>query len=427
MKDSALPTIKEYWPRRYTLVAMSCAAILICYLDRINISVAIIPMSEDFGWAPDKQGLALSSFFVGYLLSQILGGRLADKYGGKAVLAIGVLVWSVATLFTPPAAAAGFAILIAVRIAMGVGEGVAFPTIYSLYGRWLPRSETSRAIGLTFSAIPLGSVLALLVTPWIVLRFGWEWAFYLFGPVGLVWYFFWNRMVTSFPAAHPSISDDERALIAADAAPDGGAESPPWRALFSTAAVWAIIVAHFCANWGTYVLLAWLPTYVNRGLGVEFSSVGLWSAIPYATAFVSFNLAGTLADRLAAAGWDRTRLRKSMQAVGFGGPALMLLLVTYVETAPAAITLMALGNLFLGCSAGGFAVNHLDIAPRYAGTLMGLSNTAGTIPGIIGVAVSGFILARTGSWALVFQTAAGVYLFGMVFYLLFASGKRLFD
>ena len=427
MEDSAVPTIRQYWPRRYTLVALSCIAIFICYLDRINISVAIIPMSEELGWTPDKQGLALSSFFVGYLLTQILGGGLADKYGGKAVLAVGVLVWSVATMFTPPAAAAGFAILISIRIAMGLGEGVAFPTIYSLYGRWLPRNENSRAIGITYSAIPLGSVIALLITPWIVVRFGWEWAFYLFGPLGLVWYFFWHRMVTSFPATHPSISAKEREFIAADEVPDSKAKTPPWRALFRSSAVWAIIVAHFCANWGTYVLLAWLPTYVNKGLGVDFASVGLWSAVPYAVAFISFNLAGILADRLASSGWDRTRLRKTMQTVGFGGPALMLLLVTYVDTAPAAISLMALGNFFLAFSAGGFAVNHLDIAPRYAGVLMGISNTSGTIPGIVGVAVSGYILAWSGSWNLVFQTAAGVYLFGMVFYLVFASGKRIFD
>jgi ACS family sodium-dependent inorganic phosphate cotransporter len=186
-------------------------------------------------------------------------------------------------------------------------------------------------------------------------------------------------------------------------------------------------VAHFCSNWGTYVLLAWLPTYVNRGLGVEFGSVGLLSSIPYAVAFVSFALTGVLADRLTMAGRDVTRVRKCMQAVGFGGPALMLLLVPTVGNALAAVLLMAAGNLFLAFSAGGFAVNHLDVAPRYAGVLMGLSNTAGTIPGIVGVGVSGYILAWTDSWALVFQTAAGVYLFGMAFYLKFATGERVID
>jgi len=414
-------------PRRFVVVGLSCVAICVCYLDRVNISVAIIPMSEAMGWAPDKQGIALSSFFIGYIATQILGGRLADKHGAKAVLGFGVLVWSAATLLTPPAAAAGFAVFITARILMGVGEGVAFPAVYSLYGRWIPRDENARAIGLTFSAIPLGSVMALLITPWIILQFGWEWAFYSFGLLGVVWFFFWQQLVTSHPNEHKSISADERELISGGTVATDTQESPPWRALLSSSAVWAIIVAHFCANWGTYVLLAWLPTYVNRGLGVDFSAVGILSAIPYAVAFVAFSMTGALADRLLKNGWKPTRVRKFMQSVGFGGPCLILLFVGYVESATAAITLMSIGNFFLAFSAGGYAVNHLDIAPRYAGTLMGLSNTAGTIPGIVGVAASGFILAWTDSWLLVFQLAAAVYLFGMLFYLRFASGERQFD
>ncbi len=101
--------------------------------------------------------------------------------------------------------------------------------------------------------------------------------------------------------------------------------------------------------------------------------------------------------------------------------------VGYVQSVPLAIAMMSLGNIFGGAMAGGFGVNHLDIAPRGAGVIMGLSNTAATIPGIIGVYVSGSILEATGSWALVFQTAAGVYVFGLVFYLIFASSRKLFD
>ena len=384
-------------------------------------------MAEAMGWSPDMQGLALSSFFIGYIATQILGGRLADKHGGKAVLGVGLLVWSAATLLTPPAVAAGFATLIVVRILMRVGEGVALPAVYSLYGRWVPGTEKARAIGLTYAAIPLGSVLALLITPAIVVQFGWEWAFYSFGLLGVVWFAFWQPLITSHPADHPTISDAERELIAKDMVPGDMHQSPPWRKLLSSSAVWAIIVAHFCANWGTYVLLAWMPTYVNRGLGVDFGAIGVLSAIPYAVAFAAFSLTGTLADRLLKIGWTPTRVRKFMQTIGFGGPCLMLFLVGYIESAPTAILLMSLGNLFLAFSAGGYAVNHLDVAPRFAGTLMGMSNTAGTIPGIVGVAVSGFILERTDSWLLVFQVAAAVYLFGMLFYLKFATGERQFN
>ena len=420
-------SLKEYWPRRYTLVALSVAAMFVCYMDRVNISIAIIPMAEDLGWDPERQGTVLSAFFIGYLLTQIAGGRLADRFGGKLLLGIAVLVWSAFTFITPIAAFAGFTALIIARIGMGVGEGVALPAIYSLYGRWLPRNESARAIGSTFSAIPLGIVFGLLVTPWIVLNFGWEWAFYSFGLAGVVWYVFWQRLVAAHPDLHPNISEEERALIREDAAPVDATEAPPWGTLLTSSAVWAIIVGHFCSNWGTYVLLAWLPTYVNKGLGVDFASVGIFAMFPYIAAFLFFNVAGVVADKLVARGWEVIRIRKTMQTIGFGGPALMLIFVGYVESAPMAIALMTLANIFIAFSAGGFIVNHLDIAPRYAGVLMGLSNTAGTIPGIIGVYVSGLILAWTDSWILVFQVAAAVYLVGLIFYLLFASGKRLFD
>ena len=134
--------------------------------------------------------------------------------------------------------------------------------------------------------------------------------------------------------------------------------------------VWAVIVAHFCNNWSLYVLLSWLPTFINKGLGVDYASVGWVTMIPHLASFVFLNVAGSIADRLVRSG--------------------------------------------------------MDIAPKYAGTLMGITNTAGTIPGIIGVFVSGLILELTGSWVLVFQVTAGVTLFGLVFFLLFSSGKKIF-
>ena len=183
------------------VVLLTFVSVFICYIDRVNISVAIIPMAEEFGWSLQTQGFVLSSFFIGYLLLQIVGGRLADRFGGKMVLAAGVLAWSLFTLLTPPAAALGISVLIAARIAMGMGEAVTFPSIYSLYSRWVPLRERARAVGFTNSGIPLGTVFALVLTPYIVQRLGWEWAFYLFGSLGLVWYVAWQRAVASVPSA----------------------------------------------------------------------------------------------------------------------------------------------------------------------------------------------------------------------------------
>jgi ACS family sodium-dependent inorganic phosphate cotransporter len=415
------------WPRRYHVVFLSFLAVFICYIDRVNISVAIIPMAADLGWNMQTQGLVLSSFFIGYLLLQVVGGRLADRFGGKVVLAAGVLLWSLFTILTPPAAMLGLGVLIVTRILMGMGEAVTFPSLYALFSRWVPLTERSRAIGLANSGIPLGSVCALVVTPYIVQAFGWPWVFYLFGALGAIWYVFWRRAVTATPAEHPLVTPEELALIEADSGSGASGNAVPWKALLTSMPVWAIIVAHFCNNWSLYVLLSWMPTFVNKGLGVDYASVGWVTMIPSIASFFFLNAAGGIADKLIARGMPVGRVRKLMQSIGFGGLALSLAIVGHVDSVWMAITIMTLGNLVGACVTGGFAVNHMDIAPKHAGTLMGITNTAGTIPGIIGVYVSGLILELTGSWALVFEVAAGITLFGLVFFAVFSSGKRLFD
>ena len=182
-----VPAQSGGWPQRYTLVGLCAFATFICYIDRVNISVTIIPMAEQFGWDRSTQGLVLSSFFVGYLMTQVFGGFLADRFGGKMVLGLGVLLWSFFTIITPPAAFAGLTVLLLARVGMGLGEAVTFPSIYSLFSRWVPVTERTRAIGFNASGIPFGTVFALLVTPVIVLSLGWAWAFYLFGVVGVLW------------------------------------------------------------------------------------------------------------------------------------------------------------------------------------------------------------------------------------------------
>lgn len=416
------------WRSRYTVIFLCFAATFICYIDRVNISVAILPMADDLGWDTATQGAVLSSFYIGYLLMQIVGGRLADRYGGKLVLGLGVVVWSLFTIITPFAAAAGFAALIISRIGMGLGEAVTFPSVYSLVTRWFPNEEKSKAVALNASGIPIGTVFALLVTPIIVLELGWQWAFYLFGAVGLLWYVVWLRYVSDAPAAHPFITDEEKNFLQENAQTvTVQTKAPRLRDLLSNKPLWAIIVAHFCSNWTLYVLLSWLPKFVSEGLGVPFAAIGIVAMLPHVTSFICMNLAGSISDRLIRSGMDVTRVRKLMQTISFGGLALCLIMVPLVETVWAAIGLLCLGQLFLSANVGGFVVNHMDIGPKHAGTLMGITNTAGTIPGIAGVYITGLILAETGSWMMVFFLTAGVSIFGLIIYASFASGERQFD
>ena len=419
----------DQWRQRYALTCMCFFAVFVCYIDRVNISIAIIPMAQEYGWGPEMQGIILSCFYFGYMVTQYLGGWLADRFGGKIILAIGVLWWSLFTVLTPPAAALGLVMLIMARVLMGMGEGVTFPSIYSLYGRWIPVAERARAMALTNSGIPIGQVAALVVAPWIAVTWGWEWIFYIFGAVGLVWFALWHWLVAKEPAAHPRLTEQEAHEIRDGIPSATGGEGPQTstRDLFRSKAVWAIITAHFCNNWSLYVLLSWLPSFVTNGLGVDFKNSGLVSMVPHVVSFLFLNIAGQVADRMVRSGMAVIRVRKICQSIGFGGLAAALFVVGEVEIAWLAITIMCVGNALGAFVTGGFAVNHMDIAPNHAGKLMGITNTFATIPGIIGVTVSGFILETTGSWALVFQVAGAVTVFGLVVYLLLAQGEKQFD
>lgn len=419
--------LSQYWPRRFILVGLCFLSTFICYIDRVNMSVAIIPMAEEFGWDQTTKGIVLSSFFYGYLATQVLGGWLADRYGGKVILGFGVLWWSIFTLLTPPAAAVSLAVLFIARVGMGLGEGIAFPAIHNLFARWAPVQERARFVALNTSGIPLGTVGALFLTPLIVLAWGWQWVFYCFGLLGFFWFALWYFLATDSPETHPSIHPSEVQFIRANSPAPPKNEKTPWGLLLSKAPTWAIIINHFCSNWGFYVILTWLPTYFKQALGVDMSKVGIYTVLPWLVMFIMGNVAGWTADTMLKRGFSVTFVRKLMQSIGFFGAATFVSLVGFATTVPQAVTLMRRG-LGLGAFAlSGFGVNHLDIGPRYAGILLGFSNTAGTIPGILGVTLTGMILDATGSWQLVFLISAGIYVFGAIVWLLFSTGERIFE
>src|SRR5262245_40792728 len=191
-------SVARAWPQRFNVIGLCFASTFICYLDRVNISVAIIPMAEQVGWSLSTQGLVLSAFFYGYLATQVLGGWLADRYGGKRVLGIAVVWWSLFAFLTPPVVSS-LALLFAVRVALGMGEGVGFPATYSVVARWIPLPERTRSIALIGSGIPLGTVAALLACPWIVERLGWPMTFYSFALLGFLWYGVWHARVSDDP------------------------------------------------------------------------------------------------------------------------------------------------------------------------------------------------------------------------------------
>jgi ACS family sodium-dependent inorganic phosphate cotransporter len=398
------------WAAHYTVVLLICAAAFISYVDRSNISVGALAMQAQLGWTETQKGFVLSAFFIGYLVMMVASGALANRLGGRIVLGSAVIWWSLFTALTPPAALLSLPALILARIALGLGEAAVFPASINMISRWVPLVARTRAVTLLVSSIHLGTMFALPVTGWLIQRFNWPLPFYLFGAGGLVWAVFWFRNVGSGWAIEPAAADGHRGI--------------PWKHLLSLPCVWAVAVGHFCANWSLYMLLAWLPSYFQSTFGVNIANAGALSMAPWLVAFVAANLAAIVAERLLRSGWTATRVRKLMQCGGLIGTALFLLVLADVATLKAGVLLMCCATGFLACCLPGFAPNGLDIAPRYADVIFGISNTFATLPGIFGVFITGWLIDRTGNYAAPFLLSAAVAVFGALVFGLFGSGER---
>jgi ACS family sodium-dependent inorganic phosphate cotransporter len=414
-------------PTRYPLLVLCFFACLICYLDRISISVAAVAMQEEFGWSETTKGMVLSSFFIGYMLCQVPGGWLANRFGGKIVLGAAVAWWSLFTFLTPFAAMISMPLLLVTRILMGVGEAAMFPSVFNLFSRWTPSNQRSRFATLVLSGAPLGNVIGLAASGWLASQFGWQSIFYIFGVVGVIWAIAWFPWTYNDPRQHPRITQAELELLEQGSSVKSKPGDIPWRRLLSEPAVWALMVNGFCSAWTLYVLLAWLPSYFRKVHDMNVLSAGFYSAAPWLTMFLLINAGGWFADSLSKRQFSTTAIRKIMQSSGLILSGVFLLLareMTTPETALAAIC-MALGAV--GLTWSGYGINSLDIAPRYADVLSGMTFTAANIPGIIAVYITGWMIDLTGSYDAPFLLGAGVSIFGAIVFLIWGSGRKLID
>jgi ACS family sodium-dependent inorganic phosphate cotransporter len=415
------------WGRRHTILALCVMAMFIAYTDRVNISVAVVAMRTEFGWTQTVKGLVLSSFFIGYMVFMIPGGWLAIRYGGRVVLAFAVGWWSLFTLLTPSAASNSLLALVGARIALGVGEACLMPAAYDLFSRWVPAGERSRATTRFASGAPLGQIAGFAAAGWLTGAYGWPASFYVFGAIGCLWSVLCLTYVSDNPATDRRTTLQEIELLGAG----GPQQEPVARASFRQfafkAPVWAILLCHFGSNWGLYLLVSWLPSYFRDVMGLGFTTAGLYSAAPWVSALVAGNLAAAVADSAVTRGVSLILVRKVTVGVGLLGFALFLLLMREVHTPGAALALVCAATGALGISWSGFLPNMLDVLPRQSGMLMAVSNTLAAIPGIAGVAVTGWLLDRTGSYSVTFLLTATIAVAGTLVYFLFATDRSLED
>ncbi|XP_077351196.1 sialin isoform X2 [Festucalex cinctus] len=444
---------------RYSLALLSSLGFIVVYALRVNLSVAMVDMlntthqvqvnhssslcpahpsparpkhnhtASVYNWDSRTQGWILGSFFYGYILTQIPGGYLAGRFGPKWLMGLGILGTVIFTLLTPLAAELGAGYLIAVRILEGIGEGVTYPAMYSMWAAWAPPLERSRLLTISYIGSQIGTVVSLPLSAEICFYLDWTYVFYIFGAVGLFWFVLWAFLAFDSPNTHPWISEQERVYIMGslkkELSPLG--RHIPWRAIVTSCPLLAIVVAHFSYNWTFYTLLTLLPTYLNDILGFSIQQNGLLSAVPYLGCALLAVVSGQLADYLReTCRYPTVMVRKSFTLVGMIGPAVFLVAAGYTGcNYTLALTFLTISSSLGGVSASGFNINHLDIAPSYAGILLGITNTFATIPGMVGPVIARSLTVNNTieEWQTVFYIAAAINIFGATFYSILGRGN----
>ncbi|XP_037119897.1 sialin isoform X3 [Syngnathus acus] len=231
--------------------------------------------TPQYPWDTETQGWLLGAFFFGYLCTQILGGYLSGRYGGRIFLGLGVLGTAALTLLTPLAAKWGPYWLFALRALEGVGEGVTFPAMMAMWAHWAPPLERSRLLSISGNGANFGAFLAMPLTGYICQALGWPAVFYICGGAGCLWAVLWFLLASDDPSTHRRISKEERDYIISSIRHQGSSHgwSVPVLSMLTSVPLWAIIITQMCYNWSFYTQFTSLPTYLSNILHFDLKSL----------------------------------------------------------------------------------------------------------------------------------------------------------
>ncbi|CAM9547503.1 unnamed protein product [Ectocarpus sp. 6 AP-2014] len=471
----------------HVIVSMIFACTLACYFERMGFSIAFTELAKSASLNEADKGTVMSAFYYGYTVMQLPGGWLSARHGGARILGLSFALWGSISMVMPGTVHDGSTtILIACRVAIGASQGLFIPASHTLLAKWIPVHERSRLVTLAMSGMYLGSALAMLFVPYIAEEFGPGMQFQVSGLMALVWLTTWwrvgsdqppesgcggssssgshsparveegsmeamppfNKKEDPMPLLHSHGSHSTSSGAIGGAGGGGGRDSKhgrgcgkgdggtgvPWGILIQSPAVWAIVTNNFAFHYATYVLMNWLPTYFQDHIGVGLSDMSNWyTVMPYVMMFLASNAGGSLfAWAHVSLGRSIVFSRKFVNTLGFSLAPLSLLLMPRATHWRDGVLYTTMALSALGLSRGGWAVNHMDIAPRHAGVVMAIANGAGTLAGIVGVSWTGKMLEAMGgpteavAWTVALGVVAFICVSALVTFLLLARGNTLF-
>jgi ACS family sodium-dependent inorganic phosphate cotransporter len=460
---------------------------LLSALDRVAMSVAILPISTEFHLTDTAKGSISSVFSVGYGLGIIPAGLLVSAVSPRIIMASGVVLWSLATFGTPIAAnliqmvqygdvmtnedmstsvvciAQNTLPLLLIRSVMGAAESVVLPTIQRILANWVPASKKSLSVATVYSGFQIGTVCAYLLSPTVMEGFGWRGLFYIYGVVGALWLIPWWIFAKDGPESSTMKTIEGKAenasyLVVEQRLVDNNGEEAvgvfgsqvttweeaadvfkdaPWKAMLTSKATWGMTIAHAANNWGLYNNLSWAPTFYAEQYGLNVKESAFLSVLPSIAGAIFGLIAGYAADKVIEGFTEdenvekRTLVRKTFQGMALLGPAACLLTLAYhIPESPVTAQFLLTGAVGLQAfnSAGYSSAPQEKAGDQWSGLLYSITSLPGVVFGSVGVYVTGQILDATNqNWSGVFGLNAAVDVVGGLAFIALYNSRKEFD
>jgi MFS family permease len=403
-------------PELSRLAILLALSIFINYVDRGNLAIAAPLIKDDLGLSYSQLGILLASFFYTYAIFQIVSGWLVDRFPVNWVLALGILLWSAATFGT--GLVSGFKLLLAMRLILGIGESVAYPSYSKIISRHFSESQRGRANSLISAGQACGPAVGTLLGGMLIAHAGWRLFFVVLGVASSIWLIPWLKFLRK-PA--PLGSADILPIPAVAGTPTGEPVGATIPQILQQRSAWGTFAGLFAYNYVWYFFITWLPTYLIRERQFSLRSMSIVTSLAFFILAISALVSGWLSDKWIAAGATPTRVRKTFTGAG---PliASSILLVGIVADHRIAVGILILVCIGLGmCTSNLWSVTQTLAGPATSGKWTGLQNFTGNLAGWLAPTLIGLIVQRTGNYFLAFVITSGASLLGAAAWI-FAVG-----
>jgi ACS family glucarate transporter-like MFS transporter len=407
----------------------------VSYLDRVNISIASGSIADAYQLSDVQLGKVFSAMLVGYALFQTIGGRLADRFGPRRVLACGVAWWGVFTALTalvPSKIAGALFIFAAIRFLLGAGEAVIYPSANQFVARWIPISERGIANGWIFAGVGAGAGLTPLIITYIMVHYGWRSSFWVCSIIGFAAGAVWFLAARDTPGEHPGVSPSELALIRSgltqvnprQVEPKNDPKAlVPWVRVVQSKEVWAVTVSYFCYGYIAWIFFSWFYRYLAKVRGLDLKASAFYTMLPFLAMLVCCLLGGTLNDRLTK--WRGLRVgRCGLAAFSIAVAGIFIAFGSQVQSARLASVVLAGGAGALYLSQSSFWSVTADIAGASSGSVSGFMNMGNQLGAALTASLTPWIAARFG-WTTSFLVAAGLCVVGAASWLVVDPSRQL--